>query len=281
MSIWTAIPLVSFLAFTVLAVLTLRQEGTRVNRVFARFLIASGVWSFTSFMLHLNAHPQLTLLWNEILVAALLWTVVSYYHFVRAYNNRPSGIGTHLGYAAVVTFLALSLNGYIIKYAYVLDGVLYHDLGSSLYIIGGISAVFLIASMFMLIRRYRSSLDPTDRNRTMYLMTGWGINMILGYVTPLMPALAGLPIDHFGQLANALIIAYAISRYHLLDIRLVARRGLVYFLLIICLSGVYAGSISLGHMFLPVPVTFVVKVLVANDIWVVPAMCGIINRFCI
>ena len=152
MSIWTAIPLVSFLVFTVLAVLILRQDRTRVNRAFAQFLIASGVWSFTSFMLHLNAHPQLALLWNELLVAALLWTVVSYYHFVRAYNNRPSGIGTYLGYAAVVTILALSLNGYIIKYAYVTDGVLYHDLGLSLYIKGCIRAVFLITSAFILNR---------------------------------------------------------------------------------------------------------------------------------
>jgi len=258
MSIWTAIPLVSFLAFTVLAVLILRQDGTRVNRVFARFLIASGVWSFTSFMLHLNAHPQLALLWNEILVAALLWTVVSYYHFVRAYNNRPSGIGTYLGYAAVVTFLALSLNGYIIKYAYVTDGILYHDLGSSLYIIGGISAVFLITSAFMLIRRYHSSLDPTDRNRTIYLVIGSAVVIVSSYITNLTPAIAGLSIDHIGNLANASIITYAIMRYQLLNIRFVAKKTLGYALVIACLGGIYAGSIFLWQGILPADTTYTI-----------------------
>ena len=258
MGIWTAISLVSFLAFTILAVLTLRQDGTRVNRVFARFLIASGVWSFTSFMLHLNAHPQLALLWNQILVAALLWTVVSYYHFVRAYNNRPSGIGTYLGYAAVVTFLALSLNGYIIKYAYVLDGILYHDLGSSLYVIGGISAVFLITSAFMLIRRYHSSLDPTDRNRTIYLVIGSAVVIVSSYITNLTPAIAGLSIDHIGNLANASIITYAIMRYQLLNIRFVAKKTLGYALVIACLGGIYAGSIFLWQGILPADTTYTI-----------------------
>jgi len=258
MNIWTAIPLVSFLAFTILAVLILRQDRTRVNRVFARFLIASGVWSFTSFMLHLNAHPQLALLWNQILVAALLWTVVSYYHFVRAYNNRPSGIGTYLGYAAVVTILALSLNGYIIKYAYVTDGVLYHDLGSSLYIIGGISAVFLITSAFMLIRRYHSSLDPTDRNRTIYLVIGSAVVIISSYITNLTPAIAGLSIDHIGNLTNASIITYAIMRYQLLNIRFVAKKTLGYALVIACLGGIYAGSIFLWQGILPADTTYTI-----------------------
>ncbi|MBE9482095.1 MAG: diguanylate cyclase, partial [Chloroflexi bacterium] len=65
------------------------------------------------------------------------------------------------------------------------------------------------------------------------------------------PALKGLPTDHLGNIANALIIAYAISRFHLLNIKLVARRGLAYFILVSALIGVYIGTILLGHRFLP------------------------------
>ncbi len=256
MNIWTAIPLVSFSVFTVLAVLTLRQRRTRVNRAFAWFLIASGTWSFTSFMLHLNVYPQLALLWNELLVAALLWTVVSYYHFVMAYNNRSSGIGTYLGYAAVVTVLLLSLNGYIIKYAYVSNGILYHDLGISLYIIGGISAAFLIFSMFLLTQRYRGSLDPTDRNRTIYLIIGSAVVISSSYITNLTPAIAGLSIDHIGNLTNASIITYAIMRYQLLNIRFLAKRTLGYALAAACLGGIYIGAILLWQSVLPAQTTY-------------------------
>ena len=257
MSIWTAIPLVSFVAFTILAVLALRQDGTRVNRAFARFLVASGAWSFTSFMLHLNPYPEYALLWNELLVAALVWTVVSYFHFVRTYDNRPSGIGTYLGYIAVFTVLALGLNGYIVKYAYVLDGILYHDLGFSIYIVGGISAIFLISSMFTLARHYQKSHDPNDRNRTLYLLMGSAIVTVSSYITNLTPPIAGLSIDHIGNLTNASIITYAIMRYQLLNIRFVAKRVLGYSIVAASIGGICAGSLYLWQMLMPTETTWI------------------------
>jgi diguanylate cyclase (GGDEF)-like protein len=251
MNVWALIPLVSFLTFAALAVVVLQQARKRVNRVFALLLSALGVWSFTSFMLHLNAYPQQALLWNELLVAALLWTAVGYYHFVRAYNNKPGGIVTYLGYASVLVLLALSLSGFVVKSSYVVNGVLHHDLGFSLYVIGGVSFIFSIAAMWMLINRYRSSTDPTDRNRTMYLIIGSGLVIAVSYFCNLIPAIAGLSLDHLGNLANALIIAYAIQRYHLLNATLLARRGLTYFLVVACLVGIYIGAILLVHRSLP------------------------------
>ncbi len=251
MNIWAVIPLISFLTYAALAVVVLQQARKRVNKIFALLLFASSVWSFTSFMLHLNAYPQQALLWNELLVAALLWTAVSYYHFVRAYNNKPGGIGLYLGYTCVLALLALSLSGYIVKSSYVVNGVLYHDLGFSLYIIGGVSFIFSIAAMLMLVNRYRSSFNPVDRNRTMYLIIGSGIVIAVSYFCNLTPAIAGLSLDHLGHLANALIITYAIQRYQLLNIRLVARRGLTYIIAITCLVGIYAGAILLGQRFIP------------------------------
>ncbi len=250
MNLWTVIPLISFLTYAALAVVVLQQARKRVNKVFALLLFALGVWSFTSFMLHLNAHPQQALLWNELLVAALLWTAVGYYHFVRAYNNKPGGIGTYLGYTSVLVLLALSLSGYVVKSSYVVNGVLHHDLGYSLYIIGGISSIFSIAAMVMLVNRYRLSTDPIDRNRTLYLITGSGIVIAASYFCNLTPAIAGLSLDHVGNLANVLIIAYAIQKYHLLNARLVARRGLTYLIVTICLVGIYTGAVSLGQSLL-------------------------------
>jgi diguanylate cyclase (GGDEF)-like protein len=250
MSIWAIIPLVSFLTYAALFVVALQQAKRRVARVFALYLAASGVWSFTSFMLHLNGFPQQTLLWNELLVAALLWTAVSYYHFVRAYNNKPAGIVIYSGYASVLALLAVSLSGLTVKYSYVVDGVLYHDLGFSLYVIGAVSFVFAFAAFWMLVNRYRSSTDPTDRNRTMYLIIGLGTVIVVSYLCNLVPAIAGLSVDHLGVLANALITAYAIQRYQLLNIRLVARRGLTYLVVIGCLVGICGIAVFIGQNFL-------------------------------
>lgn len=251
MNMWAIIPLISFLTFAVLAVIVLQQAKRRVDKVFALFLLASGVWSFTSFMLVYNPSSPHLIFWNVMVIAAIPWVAVCYYHFVRAYNNKPGGIGLYIGYALVLAVLALGLSGYIVKSAYFINGFLYHDIGPWAYILMAILTPFLLTAMLMLVQRYRSSTDPTDRNRTMYLIAGSGIAMMVTYVNPLTPALAGLPTDHLGTLANALIIAYAIQRYQLLNIRLVARRGLVYSLAIISLGGIYIGSIFLWQALLP------------------------------
>ncbi|MFC2024112.1 diguanylate cyclase [Chloroflexota bacterium] len=260
MNIWAVIPLVSFTIFAILAIVVLRQSSRRMNRIFALFLIASSVWSFTSFMLHYNPNPQYAIVWNEVLIATLMWTAVSYFHFVRTYNDKPGGMGLYLGYGAVFTFLALSLNGYIVQSASVVDGVLTHNLGSSLYIIGGILAGFIISATWMLIQRYRRSVDPTDRNRTIYLVVGSAIVIVFSYVTNFTPAVAGLSIDHIGNMANAIIIAYAILRYELLNVRFLARKVLAYGLLVASLSAIYVLAVFLSERFLPAQPTSVIVV---------------------
>jgi len=249
-SIWAIIPLLSFLTYSALVILVLQRSRRRVDKAFALFLVAAGIWSFTSFMLHLNAYPKQAVLWNEILVVALSWVVVCYYYFARVYTNKPGGIGLYLGYAYVLAILVFSLGGYIVRSAYVTAGVLYHDLGFWLYIMAVINLTFIGAIILMLVRKYRISLDPADRNRTMYLITGASVLVLLGYVGNIIPPIAGLSIDHLGNLANAVIIAYAIMRYQLLNIRFVARRGLTYFIVIISLAGIYIGAILLGQNFI-------------------------------
>jgi len=199
-------------------------------------------------MLHLSTSPQQTLFWNELLVGALAWTLIAYYHFIRAYVNKPAGKWVYLGYIYMLALTILCLRGYIVQYAHVLDGVLYHTLGISLYFIGAISLAFIGSGLVLLIKKYRSSIDPIERNRTMYLIVGWSILMTIAY-SNFIPALAGLPLDHIGSLANALIIAYAIRKYQLLDLKLVMRKGLVYSSLTAFLTAQYLLLLFILQMF--------------------------------
>ncbi len=251
-TIWALIPLVTCLTYITLFVLTLQSIERRINRVFTLYLGVAAIWSFTSFMLHLNAFPQQALFWNELLTAALAGTLITYYHFIRAYANKPAEIGVYLGYALVLVLVVLSLGGYIVQYAHVINGILYHSLGISIYLIGAVCLVYIGAGLHLLTKKYRSSVDPVDRNRTMYLIVGWSILMLLSTTNLVpLPTVAGIPLDHIGSLANALIIAYAIRRYQLVNIKLVARRGLAYFILISALVGVYVGTILLGRRLFP------------------------------
>lgn len=239
MTIWALIPLITFITYIVLFVLTLPFVERRINRLFAYYVAVAGIWSFTSYMLHLSTSPQEAVFWNQLLAGALVWTLITYYHFIRAYTNRPAGRGVYLGYVFLVVLVVLSLKGYIVQYAYVQDGVLYHSIGIALYFMGAISLTYIGAGIVLLVKKYRGSTDPVDRNRTVYLMAGWSVLMAFSLVCNFVPALDGFPLDHIGSLANALIITYAIRKYRILHIKLVVRRGLVYSSLTIFLTTLY------------------------------------------
>lgn len=286
MNVWAIIPLISALTFAVLVVLVLQQAKRWVDRVFAIFLAVSAIWSFSSFMLTRTSDTavqtsisQPLIFWNVMVIAAIPAVAVCYYHFVRAYNNKSGGIGLYLGYGLVLAVLGLGLSGNIVKSAHMVDGFLHHDIGPWAYILMCILLPFLIMALFMLAKRYRSSTDPTDRNRTMYLIAGWSANVMIGYITPLTPALAGLPTDHIGNLANALIIAYAIQRYQLLNIRLVARRGLSYLLVIVCLVGVYGLAIFVSQRFLSDQPIYLVIILASTLALIVVLLAGPLRHY--
>lgn len=238
MTAWALIPLITSLTYIALLVLTLPSARQRVNRAFAIYLGAAAGWSFTSFMLHWNIFPKQTLLWNELLVSAMVGTLCTYFFFIRAYTNKPAGFATFLGYAFVVCITALSLTGYIVEYSYVENGVLYHSLGVSLFFIGGLSLAFIGAVIIHLIEKFRSSSEAIEKNRTLYLVSGWVI-LVLGAYTNFIPQLDKIPLDHIASLINAMIIGYAINRYRLLDIKLVLSRGLAYSSLTMLLTAVY------------------------------------------
>jgi len=247
-TIWSLIPLVTCAAYILLLILTLQNLERRTNKLFCFYLGIAAIWSFNSFILHLNAFPDQAVFLNELLVVDMIWTLIAYYHFIRAFVNKPAGKLIYTGYALLVALAVLSLNGYIIQYAYVLDGVLYHSLGTSIYFLAAISLIYIGAGAYHLIKKYRTSTDPVERNRTAYLIAGWSILMLFAY-SNIVPALDGLPIDHIGSLVNILIIAYAIRKYQLLDIKLIMRKGLVYSSLTIFLTAAYLLSVAAVQIF--------------------------------
>ena len=263
MNLWAIIPLASCLTFTVLFVLVIQQAKTRVDKIFALFLFASAVWSFTSFMLtfNLSASTHYLIFWNGLVITAIPWVVITYYHFIRSYENKSGGIGVFLGYALVLVILALSLKGYIVHDAYLVNGFLYHSISPGNYIIAGMIIPYLAIIISILFRRYRRSDDAIDRNKTAYLMAGWLILLVISYIVPFTPSLSGLPIDHIGNLANGLIIAYTISRYSLLDIRFVIRRGLAFTLAIIPIAAIYVVGLLLTFKYYPQLPLFVILLI--------------------
>ncbi len=280
MNLWAIIPLVSSITFLTLFVLVIQQSRRRIDRIFAVFLFSSATWSFTSFMLVYNpaASSDYLIFWNSLVFAAIPLAGVAYYHFVRAYSNKPGGFGVYVGYALTAAGLGWALSGHVFKWVHLENGRLYHDMKPWDYVLGAVLVPLLIGALVILINRYRHAQGATDRNRTLYLMIGWSLVLIFGYITP-FTVWSVLTTDHIGQLSNALLIAYAISRFHLLDLRFLLRRALSFAVLAIGLVAMAMGSILLGQRLFPTQPTAVLMVSAVVLVLILAVAARPLSRF--
>ncbi len=252
MNIYALVPFISVIAYMVLiGLVATRRPLAKVHKVFIFYLAVSMLWSFTSFILHADYFPTQTIMWHRILIVAGGSTTIIYYHFMRTFFNKSAGKMTFLGYAGIIGLTIFVSQGGMLTSSYVVDGILYfeHDIFCQS-MVTVVDSVFLGTAIFYLVQGFRRATNPQDRNRLGYLLAAVSI-WVLFMATNFVPTLANYSVDHIGNIANTLIIGYAVLRYQLLDIRVVARRALVYFLVVVCLTGIYSGAVLLGHMFFP------------------------------
>ena len=272
MNIYAIIPLISVIAYLVLIGFVVNRPLAKVHKVFILYVTTAMLWSFDSFVLHANFFPTQTLLWNRALVVVGGMVPVVYYHFVRTFFDKSTGKLAYLGYVALIGLAIFVSQGGMLKSSYVVDGILYHELDASFYAFSLFGGVFVGTAVFYLAQGFRRSTDPQDRNRIGYLLAAVSI-WIVFLATNFIPALASYSVDHIGNIANALIIAYAIMRYQLLNIRFMMRRGLTYLLVIICIIGICVGSVFLGREFFAAQPTYII-VLFATVVAILLAFLG-------
>ncbi|MFC1917038.1 diguanylate cyclase [Chloroflexota bacterium] len=266
MNLWALIPLISCIAYLVLLAFSLRHFKNSVNRVFTAFLSASFAWSLFAFILSYNpsASTSYYIFWNNILFVGVVLSFASFYHFVRIYTGRTTGFLTYLAYSPALIILALSFSDYIVRNAWMVNGYMHQDLGPWIFILMAITTPMTLGSLWMLIKKSRALEDETERNRIKYLIVGIVIIGIWGPLNANIPALSGLPTDHLGTFASAIMIGIVIHKYKLLDIGFVARRALVYGMLTAVVAFVYLGGLYLAiHYLNNLSVMFLLLITIA------------------
>jgi len=207
-----------------------------VHHTFVLFLLGAALWA--SFILSRHLFPENYAILSKLLLVSALYTVVAYYHFLRVFMNKPGGIGIIAGYAAVATLIPVVVPDnnadFIARLASIstnpeLDFAFIYV---SLTILGALALVSW--ATVGLIHKYRHAADSLERNRTFYLLVGSALLLVGSALMALFclvnvnPAITKYPIVAFGNLANAVVITYALARYHLLEVNLRLRRGVVY-----------------------------------------------------
>ena len=239
MSIYSLAPLVATLAYAILSGIVLRDVRTRVRALFAVYLIISLLFALGTFILFANFFPSQTRFWSGFLSIGSICVVIAHYHFVCAFTHKTGRLAVKLGYGAVAfILLPLALLNYIPQSVQVSNGGLDIQYGPFIYLLTAIGGTFVVLSMILLARRFKTLKDPLERGRVVYLLVGISTFMLFS-LREAMPPLPKFPLSQVGHLCNALVIAYAILRYQLLDIKLIMRKGLVYSGITISITALY------------------------------------------
>ncbi len=226
MNSYSIVQFVTLLAYLVLIAVAVRHTQARLKVPFVVYLVASAAWSLTSFLTH--ARIADSDFWFRFVSISALWSVIAYSYFIAHFVGRGTRVVGFLGYSFLVLVVLLSVLGYIpSQRADSAGGTVASDYGLWLYFLTLGGAAFTGSAVLMLVQTYRRSRSPEYRNRIVYLLTGVGLLVVFGILFESLPEQVFAP-DHIGHLGNALVITYAILRYHLFDIKLVFRKGLAY-----------------------------------------------------
>lgn len=119
------------------------------------------------------------------------------------------------------------------------------DIGNVAVFIGATAYLYLGYSLVLLVRARAASTSTIERNRLTYLLVGIPI-VIMGTAVNFFPETRGYPFDTAAHVINALLVAYAILRYRLLDIQLVVRKGLRYSVTTVTITVIYFLLVSVA-----------------------------------
>jgi signal transduction histidine kinase len=248
MIITKVISLVALAGYLALISISLFQNGRRrVNQAFILYLAAMAFWQLAAVMVSFNINPASALLWYRLMTAGMGGQFIFYCLFILVFTDTKKQKPVFIVGGILFFALMLSYHTDLIIKDVVLSptvGIYIPTLGKLVPVLGIITFFFLAYGIFRLIRAYRQSRSQLQRNRLRYLIAASLIG--LGAFSNLYPHLQSIPIDVTANVINAVIIAIAIGRHHLLDISIVIRKGMLYSIPTVIIATCYFLLISLA-----------------------------------
>ena len=236
-SITTIIPLIASLIYGGLFVIVILSVPlNRLRRIFVFYLFSMVVWSLSALMTLSGVVEVLP--WFRTMIAAPIMMGVSIFFFVQdLFAKRRPWAPLVVWYALIAILVTLFSNS-MIETAYLTpDFTLTYEFKPLIYVVALPGYALIFFSMAELINGVRQTDNPIQRNRLQYLIIGLAITITASIVN--FTPLGVYPIDIAANGITAILIAYSIMRYQLLEIRVVLRLGLVYTLMTTLLGTLY------------------------------------------
>jgi len=254
--------LIVAIPITILGVFTLVMGRKKIHLIWGFFCFSVAWWGFGIYKIAMSAEVSKTIFWLRIAEVGVIFIPVFLVHFVITFLELKRKILLFLFYFITAIFLYLNIfTNYFLHELYFAFGQFYYPYATPIYTLF-ISIFFLsvIYSIFELLRAYKKTTGIT-RSQIKYLIWAFIIGFS-GGVTSFFPAygLKIYPVWNATIFLSALIVAYAISRYRLMDIRIVTRKIFIYlisagfaygiFFFLVWLFGRYLGGVFTSTAYL-------------------------------
>lgn len=234
--------------YSVLALIMARRYRTSsTHQIFLFYLFVMIAWSGASLMLRLDSDHALR--WNRIaLIVGGVFMPLTWFAFALSFVVGKLDRRLMLpGLFAAFVLTLVTMFGYMGQSVEVDEQgrvILRYGPAVPLYALYWIT--YVLWSAIILLRAYRGARDLAWRNRLRYPMVGT-VLVFLGGITNSIPVLGRYPLDIATNLINALLLAYAMARYQLMDIALVMRRVLTWMIGVASIASVYMAGLFLLH----------------------------------
>jgi len=239
-SVIPAVAVVLYVLFTVFGLY--RVDFSAIHWSFILYMTLMSIWSFGSFMMHVNSNALTPLLWNRIMLIGMFGGPITIFHSMVRLLHRPRNYHFALlvvGYFIYGLLLVMDFAGLVVVQAgFTEAGVFSYRLGHGAPIAYSLSYIYLMLAIVVLIRELRRDIPAIDRTKLLLPLYGATI-MLLGVLFNLYEPVGKYPVDIAAATVNAILIFYAIYRYRLVHYSVTVLRSMFLVVLTILSASLF------------------------------------------
>ncbi|MBU1255987.1 GAF domain-containing protein [Patescibacteria group bacterium] len=261
MSFYAITALINAITGTILGLFVyFKNEKAKTNRAFALFCLSMAVWSYAYYFWQVTDNANSALFWSRGLMIGAIFGPIFYFYFVLRLINKVKERKKSLIFGYLIfffffltNFTSLFVKGVSPKLGFAFwpePGIFYHS-----FLLAWI--FYALYAVYLLFKKYFSS-SGIIHTQIKYIFIG----TIIGYLGVATNYLLwyDIPIPPIGNWTAAFylaIVAYAILKYRLMDIRVAIKRSTIFSGVIIIITAVYVmAAFLLGSVFFSGVYTF-------------------------
>jgi len=225
----------------ILSLITLYFGKTRLHRLLLNFNVVVAVWGLGVFLVGIADSEAQALNGWKIAHLGGFFIAPCFFHMVRRFCEKRSGIILHFIYLQGLFFASASIGtGFVINDMRQVFGH-YYNTANPLYAVGFFLYILIVILSYLELFRFLKKARGHKRLQTKYMVFGFMFGFFGGTLTflPMFQINLFYPSGNLGITLYASVLTYAILRHRLMDIHLMFRRTMVYSLSAGLLTGLF------------------------------------------